>query len=232
MYAGENSKGAWTPLLVPGCFIVSHCCLNFARSSHYLLCLCHATHDAAYVLQCFRRSNTAVIAQLGERKTEDLKVSGSIPDCGSSFVFPPKTIRNFYSPQLTVCSLSHTTVVTITHGIYILYLSCRKSILQWNLRQEYHLNTRRLNNVHHTTTSHFNINLFSLHHPSLSLFVHTISIVYIHSPLPNYYQSFRLFSFCLLTPKSFLPSHALKIIHPYTLSIYRTPSWWFSSVRL
>ena len=25
---------------------------------------------------------TAVIAQLGERKTEDLKVSGSIPDCG------------------------------------------------------------------------------------------------------------------------------------------------------
>ena len=27
----------------------------------------------------------AVIAQLGERKTEDLKVSGSIPDCGSFF---------------------------------------------------------------------------------------------------------------------------------------------------
>ena len=29
---------------------------------------------------------TAVIAQLGERKTEDLKVSGSIPDCGRTFV--------------------------------------------------------------------------------------------------------------------------------------------------
>ena len=28
---------------------------------------------------------TAVIAQLGERKTEDLKVSGSIPDCGNRF---------------------------------------------------------------------------------------------------------------------------------------------------
>ena len=28
---------------------------------------------------------TAVIAQLGERKTEDLKVSGSIPDCGTLF---------------------------------------------------------------------------------------------------------------------------------------------------
>jgi hypothetical protein len=28
----------------------------------------------------------AVIAQLGERKTEDLKVSGSIPDCGKHFV--------------------------------------------------------------------------------------------------------------------------------------------------
>jgi hypothetical protein len=27
----------------------------------------------------------AVIAQLGERKTEDLKVSGSIPDCGKLF---------------------------------------------------------------------------------------------------------------------------------------------------
>ena len=31
--------------------------------------------------------STAVIAQLGERKTEDLKVSGSIPDCGNDFVF-------------------------------------------------------------------------------------------------------------------------------------------------
>ena len=28
----------------------------------------------------------AVIAQLGERKTEDLKVSGSIPDCGTFFL--------------------------------------------------------------------------------------------------------------------------------------------------
>ena len=30
-------------------------------------------------------SSAAVIAQLGERKTEDLKVSGSIPDCGTHF---------------------------------------------------------------------------------------------------------------------------------------------------
>ena len=29
----------------------------------------------------------AVIAQLGERQTEDLKVSGSIPDRGSIFIF-------------------------------------------------------------------------------------------------------------------------------------------------
>jgi hypothetical protein len=34
-------------------------------------------------------SSAAVIAQLGERKTEDLKVSGSIPDCGK--VFYPET---------------------------------------------------------------------------------------------------------------------------------------------
>ena len=33
----------------------------------------------------FGRVDTAVIAQLGERKTEDLKVSGSIPDCGNRF---------------------------------------------------------------------------------------------------------------------------------------------------
>ena len=39
--------------------------------------MCHAMHDTAYVQQCFRRLNTAVIAQLGERKTEDLKVSGN-----------------------------------------------------------------------------------------------------------------------------------------------------------
>ena len=32
---------------------------------------------------------TAVIAQLGERKTEDLKVSGSIPDCGIGFASGP-----------------------------------------------------------------------------------------------------------------------------------------------
>ena len=68
----------------------SHCSLNFARSSYFLLCLCHATHDAAYVLQCFRRSNTAVIAQLGERKTEDLKVSGhgcnDLQTCSFSFL--------------------------------------------------------------------------------------------------------------------------------------------------
>ena len=38
-----------------------------------------------YVFTCFSGSRTAVIAQLGERKTEDLKVSGSIPDCGSRF---------------------------------------------------------------------------------------------------------------------------------------------------
>ena len=38
-----------------------------------------------YVFMHFYLQNTAVIAQLGERKTEDLKVSGSIPDCGSCF---------------------------------------------------------------------------------------------------------------------------------------------------
>ena len=49
-------------------------------------CISYAVHDTAYLQQCFRRSNTAVIAQLGERKTEDLKVSGSIPDDGNSLV--------------------------------------------------------------------------------------------------------------------------------------------------
>ena len=38
-----------------------------------------------YIFMHFCIFNTAVIAQLGERKTEDLKVSGSIPDCGSRF---------------------------------------------------------------------------------------------------------------------------------------------------
>ena len=42
-----------------------------------------------YLLCNFCHRCTAVIAQLGERKTEDLKVSGSIPDCGSPFMFSP-----------------------------------------------------------------------------------------------------------------------------------------------
>ena len=41
-----------------------------------------------YVLFYFSFPHTAVIAQLGERKTEDLKVSGSIPDCGTTFDQP------------------------------------------------------------------------------------------------------------------------------------------------
>ena len=41
-------------------------------------------NDMLHLLSCFHdQVITAVIAQLGERKTEDLKVSGSIPDCGS-----------------------------------------------------------------------------------------------------------------------------------------------------
>ena len=41
---------------------------------------------SVYVSEQFKRkSSPAVIAQLGERKTEDLKVSGSIPDCGKLF---------------------------------------------------------------------------------------------------------------------------------------------------
>ena len=42
----------------------------------------------ALLITSFLSIGTAVIAQLGERKTEDLKVSGSIPDCG---MFLPKT---------------------------------------------------------------------------------------------------------------------------------------------
>ena len=38
-----------------------------------------------FLLHFFHNGRTAVIAQLGERKTEDLKVSGSIPDCGIIF---------------------------------------------------------------------------------------------------------------------------------------------------
>ena len=51
------------------------------------------------VLTCFYGVFTAVIAQLGERKTEDLKVSGSIPDCGSRFAAsetaPPHVTEKF-----------------------------------------------------------------------------------------------------------------------------------------
>ena len=39
----------------------------------------------AIFIYAFFERGSAVIAQLGERKTEDLKVSGSIPDCGSCF---------------------------------------------------------------------------------------------------------------------------------------------------
>ena len=46
-------------------------------------------------------SSTAVIAQLGERKTEDLKVSGSIPDCGK-FCLGEYTFH--FSPLLTPTS--------------------------------------------------------------------------------------------------------------------------------
>ena len=39
----------------------------------------------ALLMTSILHMGTAVIAQLGERKTEDLKVSGSIPDCGTFF---------------------------------------------------------------------------------------------------------------------------------------------------
>ena len=42
-------------------------------------------HFILYTFSYFGEADTAVIAQLGERKTEDLKVSGSIPDCGTRF---------------------------------------------------------------------------------------------------------------------------------------------------
>ena len=45
-------------------------------------------------------TGTAVIAQLGERKTEDLKVSGSIPDCGT---FLLKTeVFNYFRSSLSI----------------------------------------------------------------------------------------------------------------------------------
>ena len=46
-----------------------------------LRCRCPNYNYCVHICVYFLMS-TAVIAQLGERKTEDLKVSGSIPDCG------------------------------------------------------------------------------------------------------------------------------------------------------
>ena len=40
-----------------------------------------------YIAIVFRCTIRASIAQLGERKTEDLKVTGSIPVRGNNFVF-------------------------------------------------------------------------------------------------------------------------------------------------
>ena len=46
----------------------------------------HNKYYLQNLLYYFLLYPTAVIAQLGERKTEDLKVSGSIPDCGNLFI--------------------------------------------------------------------------------------------------------------------------------------------------
>ena len=59
----------------------------------------------------FSRGFTAVIAQLGERKTEDLKVSGSIPDCGNAFV----SQINVFCP-----SLRNRTLTLCTDALHIL----------------------------------------------------------------------------------------------------------------
>ena len=74
---------------------------------------------------------TAVIAQLGELKTEDLKVSGSIPDCGTTFdlprgqsvknlsptselsLSPLKFFLNSYIPWNRVCDTAEKYVVRI-----------------------------------------------------------------------------------------------------------------------
>ena len=65
----------------------------------------HKKYYLQIVLSNFLLEGTAVIAQLGERKTEDLKVSGSIPDCGSTFGEPRgQSVRNL--PPLSEISLS------------------------------------------------------------------------------------------------------------------------------
>jgi hypothetical protein len=52
-------------------------------------------------------SRAAVIAQLGERKTEDLKVSGSIPDCGTYIILQ----RNERSNGHVYTSVQHGLIV-------------------------------------------------------------------------------------------------------------------------
>ena len=65
--------------------VVSFHLSSFMRISQ----ICHFIHFIQYIHCHFSVKPSAVIAQLGERKTEDLKVSGSIPDCGKFFLFVP-----------------------------------------------------------------------------------------------------------------------------------------------
>ena len=61
----------------------------------------YVTHDdTAYIQQCFRRSNTAVIAQLGERKTEDLKVSAN--GCNARRMTVTQVMRSTVSQNFPV----------------------------------------------------------------------------------------------------------------------------------
>jgi hypothetical protein len=64
----------------------------------------------------------AVIAQLGERKTEDLKVSGSIPDCGKLFfgfckIFSFSEFRNNEKKLKTVILKSAAVPILLFRGI-------------------------------------------------------------------------------------------------------------------
>jgi hypothetical protein len=71
----------------------------------------------------FARRQQAVIAQLGERKTEDLKVSGSIPDDGNSFA--SVDVSCYFEPLLSaqqiVCLILLKWDVFSTNSSYTLH---------------------------------------------------------------------------------------------------------------
>ena len=68
-------------------------CSSHCSMSDFVGNFCENSASTLYTYARCGEQSTAVIAQLGERKTEDLKVSGSIPDCGSFLFLRPEMLH-------------------------------------------------------------------------------------------------------------------------------------------